>query len=102
LTRLKELYKGGGYGEFTRPGEVRISFIATNHTTGGNSCSPVINGNGHLVGVNFDRVWEGTMSDIMFDPEVCRNISVDVNYILYITDVYAGAGYLLEEMSLVP
>ncbi|TVR71287.1 MAG: S46 family peptidase [Marinilabiliales bacterium] len=100
--RLKELYDGTGYGEFARPGEIRISFIATNHTTGGNSGSPVINGNGHLIGVNFDRVWEGTMSDIMFDPEVCRNISVDVNYILYITDVYAGAGYLLEEMHLVP
>ena len=98
--RLKALYESADYGPWAADGEMRVGFIASNHTTGGNSGSPVINGDGHLVGVNFDRAWEGTMSDIMFDPERCRNISVDINYILFITDRFAGAGHLLEEMTI--
>jgi hypothetical protein len=99
--RLREIYKNGDRGRFAVDGEMRVNFIASNHTTGGNSGSPVINGDGHLIGVNFDRVWEGTMSDIMFDPAMGRNISVDVNYILFITEMFAGAGHIIEEMTII-
>ena len=76
-----------------------MCFIATNHTTGGNSGSPVINADGDLIGINFDRVWEGTMSDIDFDPDFCRNISLDVRYILFLIDKIGNAGYLFDEMT---
>lgn len=82
-------------------GDLPVCFTGSNHTTGGNSGSPVINGDGHLVGINFDRSWESTMSDILFDDSRCRNIMVDIRYVLWITDVYAGAGHLVEEMTLV-
>ena len=79
--------------------DVPVCFIATNHTTGGNSGSPVINADGNLIGLNFDRVWEGTMSDIVFDPDICRNISLDIRYVLFIIDKVADAGHLLDEMT---
>lgn len=100
-SRLVDIYEAKNYGPWDVNGEMRTAFIASNHTSGGNSGSPVINGDGHLIGVNFDRVWEGTMSDIMFDPERCRNISVDINYVLFITSRFAGADHLLEEMTIV-
>ncbi len=99
--RLKELYEKKDFGRYESDGTVPVCFVASNHTTGGNSGSPVVNGNGELIGINFDRVWEGTMSDIMFDPEVCRNISLDMRFVLFIVDKYAGAGYLLDEMKIV-
>ncbi len=99
--RLKELYRNKDFGQYEVNGTVPMCFTASNHTTGGNSGSPVVNGNGELIGVNFDRCWEGTMSDIMYDPEVCRNISLDIRYALFIIDKFAGAGYLLDEMQLV-
>jgi hypothetical protein len=99
--RLKELYKTKDFGRYGVDGNVPVCFVASNHTTGGNSGSPVVNGNGELIGINFDRVWEGTMSDIMFDPEVCRNISLDMRFVLFIIDKYAGAGYLVDEMKIV-
>ena len=99
--RLKELYEKKDFGRYELDGSVPVCFVASNHTTGGNSGSPVVNGNGELIGINFDRVWEGTMSDIMFDPEVCRNISLDMRFVLFIIDKYAGAGYLLDEMKIV-
>ena len=89
---LRDIYARGGYEN--QP----VCFLATNHTTGGNSGSPVLNGDGELIGINFDRVWEGTMSDIVFDPEVCRNISLDVRYILFIIKEIGHADYLLNEM----
>jgi hypothetical protein len=99
--RLKELYQKKDYGPYAaKDGSLRVAFVATNHTTGGNSGSPVLNGDGHLVGVNFDRCWEGTMSDLMYDPQVCRNISIDIRYFLFIVDKFAGAGYLLDEMKI--
>jgi len=98
---LKELYKSKDYGQYTQNGEVPVCFIADNHTTGGNSGSPVINAYGQLVGVNFDRAWEGVASDIAFNPEQSRNISLDIRYALFITDKFAGAGYLLKEMTIV-
>ncbi len=99
--RLKELYQNKDFGKYEVNGTVPVCFTASNHTTGGNSGSPVVNGNGELIGVNFDRCWEGTMSDIMFDPERCRNIAIDIRYALFIIDKFAGAGYLLNEMEIV-
>ena len=99
--RLKELYKNKDFGSYEVAGDIPVCFAASNHTTGGNSGSPVINGNGELIGVNFDRCWEGTMSDIMFDPDHCRNIALDIRYALFIIDKFAGAGYLLDEMEIV-
>lgn len=100
--KLKELHAKKDYGRFVdKDGSLHISFIASNHTTGGNSGSPVLNAKGELIGTNYDRVWEGTMSDIMFNPEICRNIILDVHYTLFVIDKYAGAGYLLNEMKIV-
>ncbi|MCB0683807.1 MAG: S46 family peptidase, partial [Saprospiraceae bacterium] len=82
-------------------GKVPVCFLASNHTTGGNSGSPVLDANGSLIGLNFDRVWEGTMSDIYYDPSICRNISVDIRYVLFIVDKFAGAGHLVSEMELI-
>ena len=99
--RLRDVYMTKDYGRWTdASGEVPVCFIATNHTTGGNSGSPVINAEGNLIGINFDRVWEGTMSDIVFDPDICRNISLDIRYVLFIIDKIADADHLLEEMTL--
>ena len=85
------------YGKYTVP----VCFIATNHTTGGNSGSPVINADGDLIGLNFDRVWEGTMSDIVFDPEICRNIALDIRYVLFTIEKIGGADYLFDEIVFV-
>ena len=99
--KLRKIYKTGDFGSYINAaGEVPVAFCASNHTTGGNSGSPVVNANGELVGVNFDRGWEGTMSDIIYDPDQCRNISLDIRYALFIIDKFAGAGYLLNEMKL--
>jgi len=99
--KLKELYYAKDYGRYDQDGKMPVCFIADNHTTGGNSGSPVINAEGHLIGVNFDRAWEGVMSDLMFNPEQSRNISLDIRYALFLIDKFAGAGYLLDEMTLV-
>ena len=99
--KLRELYEKKDYGIYGVNGKMPVCFIATNHTTGGNSGSPAIDAQGNLIGLNFDRVWEGTMSDIHYDPKICRNIMVDIRYVLFIIDKYAGAGYLLNEMKLV-
>ncbi|MGV8828634.1 MAG: S46 family peptidase [Breznakibacter sp.] len=98
--RLKELHQTKDYGRYALGNTVPVCFVATNHTTGGNSGSPVLNAEGQLVGINFDRAWEGVMSDLMFNPDQCRNISLDVRYVLFIIDKLAGAGYLLDEMTI--
>ena len=98
--RLRDIYAAKDYGRWAdASGEVPVCFIATNHTTGGNSGSPVINADGELIGLNFDRVWEGTMSDIVFDPDICRNIALDIRYVLFTIEKIGGAGYLLDEMT---
>lgn len=99
--RLRELYERKDYGNYTQDGEIPVCFVATNHTTGGNSGSPVLNAEGHLIGINFDRAWDGVMSDIQYDPAICRNISVDIRYVLFIIDKLAGAHHLIDEMVLV-
>lgn len=101
---LRDLYASKDYGRWgiTIDGHrtVPVCLLATNHTTGGNSGSPVLNGRGELVGINFDRTWRSTMSDIAFDPEICRNIAVDIRYVLFVIERVGGAGYLLDEMTL--
>lgn len=100
--KLKELYREKNYGQYAdKDGNLRIAFCASNHTTGGNSGSPVFNGEGQLIGTNFDRNWEGTMSDIIYNPDQVRNIVLDVRYTLFVIDKYAGAGYLVNEMKIV-
>ncbi len=100
--KLKDLYHDKDYGKYVAAdGSMHVAFAASNHTTGGNSGSPVLDADGNLVGVNFDRCWEGTMSDLVYDPAVCRNISIDIRYFLFIVDKFAGAGYLVDEMDLV-
>lgn len=100
-TRLKELYDTKDFGNYAENGDVPVCFIASNHTSGGNSGSPVLNAEGQLIGVNFDRNWEGTMSDMMYDPSQCRNISLDIRYALFIVDKFAGAKWLIDEMQLI-
>jgi hypothetical protein len=99
--RLIDLQKAKDYGPYGVDGTMPVCFTSSLHTTGGNSGSPVLNGRGELIGLNFDRSWESTMSDIQFDPDKCRNICVDVRYLLFLIDRFAGAGHLLEEMVLV-
>lgn len=98
--RLIELYNAKDYGRYGQNGRMPVCFIATNHTSGGNSGSPVINARGELIGLNFDRLWEGTMSDLSYDPSICRNIMVDIRYVLFLIDKLGGAGYLVDEMSI--
>lgn len=78
-----------------------ICFLGANHTIGGNSGSQAIDAEGNLVSLNFDRVWEGTMSDYYYDPEICRNIMIDLCYVLFIIDKYARAKHLIDKMKLV-
>jgi hypothetical protein len=100
--KLIELHEKKDYGQYaTSDGRLPVCFIGSNHTSGGNSGSPAIDAHGNLIGLNFDRVWEGTMSDINYDPSICRNIMVDIRYVLFVVDKFAGAGHLVDEMKLV-
>lgn len=101
LPRMHELAAAKEYGDYAQDGELWVCFTGSNHTTGGNSGSPVIDAEGNLMGLNFDRTWESTMSDYMFDASRCRNITVDMRYVLWVIDVYAGAKHLVEEMKIV-
>ena len=101
---LRDIYAAKDYGRWSieKNGKktIPVCFLANNHTSSGNSGSPVINGKGELIGINFDRTWRSTMSDIEFDPTICRNISVDIRYVLFVIDRVGGASYLFEEMDL--
>jgi len=100
--KLKELYNNKDYGRYAdKDGTMHVAFTASVHTTGGNSGSPILNADGQLLGLNFDRCWEGTMSDLVYDPDICRNISVDIRYVLFIIDKFAGAKNLIAEMDIV-
>ncbi|MEJ6505853.1 MAG: S46 family peptidase [Crocinitomicaceae bacterium] len=98
--RMLELHQSKDYGSYAQEGELWVCFSGSNHTTGGNSGSPVIDADGYLIGINFDRSWESTMSDYMFDPNRCRNIAVDIRYVLWIIDKYSNAKHLVDEMTL--
>ena len=100
-TRLQNLYDEKNYGRYGENGTLNICFLGSNHTTGGNSGSPALDSKGQLVGINFDRTWESTMSDVLFDENICRNIMVDIRYVLWVIDIYADAGHLVNEMNLV-
>ncbi|HNP31995.1 MAG TPA: S46 family peptidase [Flavobacterium sp.] len=99
--KLIDLYYAKDYGVYGVNGRMPLDFIATNHTTGGNSGSPALDNKGNLIGLNFDRVWEGTMSDIYYSPDICRNIMVDMRYVLFIIDKYAGAENLIKELKII-
>ena len=101
LPRMLELYKNKEYGDYAQDGSLWVCFTGSNHTTGGNSGSPVIDAEGCLMGLNFDRSWESTMSDFMFNPNRCRNIVVDIRYVLWVMDIYSGASHLVDEMKLI-
>jgi hypothetical protein len=97
---LKVLHDKADFGSYTENGKVPVCFLASNHTSGGNSGSPVLNASGDLIGINFDRNWEGTVSDYAYDPTVCRNISLDIRYVLFIIDKLADADWLLNELTI--
>ena len=99
--RFLELYQKRDFGRYSSNGTLPVCFIGANHTTGGNSGSPAMDAKGNLIGINFDRVWEGTMSDVNYDASICRNIMVDIRYVLWVIDKYAEAGYLLDEMKII-
>lgn len=98
--KLRDLYAARDYGAYaTADGRLPVCLLGSNHTTGGNSGSPALNGRGQLVGLNFDRTWQSTMSDVHYDPAICRNIMVDIRYVLFLIDKLGGAGHLVDEMT---
>lgn len=101
LPRMFDLYNKKEFGPYAQDNELWVCFSASNHTTGGNSGSPVLNENGQLIGINFDRTWESTMSDYMFDPSRCRNVVCDIRYVLWVIDVYSNANHLIKEMNII-
>jgi hypothetical protein len=101
LPRMFDLYSKKEFGPYAQDNELWVCFSASNHTTGGNSGSPVLNENGQLIGINFDRTWESTMSDYMFDPSRCRNVVCDIRYVLWVIDIYSNANHLIKELNIV-
>lgn len=100
--KLKELYNAKDYGQYADDnGDLIVNFISNNDITGGNSGSPVINGDGELIGTAFDGNWEAMSGDIFFEDQLQRTISVDIRYTLFIIDKYAGASHLIDEMTVV-
>jgi len=99
--KLKELYEAKDYGRYGVDGQLIVCFLSTNDITGGNSGSPVMNGKGELIGIAFDGNWEAMSGDIAFEPELQRTINVDIRYVLFIIDKYAGAQNLIDELTIV-
>jgi hypothetical protein len=100
--RLKELWEAQDFGDYAREdGQMPVAFLSNNDITGGNSGSPIMNSKGELIGLAFDGNWESMSSDVMFEPELQRCISVDIRYVLFIIDKFGGAGWLLDEMTIV-
>jgi len=98
---LRQKYLDRDFGNWDADGKMPVCFIGSNHTSGGNSGSPVIDAYGRLVGINFDRNWEGTVSDYAYNPEICRNISLDIRFVLFVIDKVANADWLLDELELI-
>ncbi len=99
--KLQDLYNAKDYGQYAENGKMPVNYLSTNHMTGGNSGSPIIDAHGNMIGLAFDTTWEGTMSDLYFDADIVRSISVDIRYVLFIIDKFAGAQNLIDEMTLV-
>jgi len=99
--KLKELYKNKDYGPYGEDNELKVCFLTNHDITGGNSGSPVLNGKGELIGLAFDGNWEAMSGDIAYEPELQRTINVDIRYVLFIIDKFAGATRLIDEMNLV-
>lgn len=100
--KLKELYKNKDYGRYAaKDGEMHVCFTSNTDITGGNSGSPVINGNGELIGLAFDGNWEAMSGDVAFEPALQRCINVDIRYVLWVIDIYSGAKHLVDEMTIV-
>ena len=99
---LRAAIEKGDFGRYAiyNQNTVPVCFLASNHTSGGNSGSPVLNHSGELLGLNFDRTWESTMSDFVYDVTICRNITVDIRYILFVTDKVYGANWIIDELNL--
>jgi hypothetical protein len=98
-SELRKLLEAGAYGPYAQGGKLPVAFIASNHTTGGNSGSPVLDAKGRLIGINFDRIWEGVMSDLYYDPALSRNVAVDIRYVLFIIDRLGGCERLVQEIG---
>lgn len=99
--RVKTAYATGDYGRYGEDGELRVNFLTNNDITGGNSGSPVLNARGELIGLAFDGNWEAMSGDIVFEPKLQRCINVDIRYVLWTIDKFAGAGHLLSEMTII-
>jgi hypothetical protein len=100
--KLKQLYKEKDYGQYGVDGEMYVCFLTNHDITGGNSGSPVINGDGELIGIAFDGNWEAMSGDIAYEPELQRTINVDIRYVLFVIDKYAGAQNLIDELTIAP
>jgi len=99
--KLKDLYRDKDYGRYGEGDVMKLCFLTDHDITGGNSGSPVMNGNGELIGLAFDGNWEAMSGDIAFEPELQRTINVDIRYVLFIIDKFAGAQRLIDEMTIV-
>ena len=99
--KLKELYNKKEYGKYGEDGKLYTCFLTDNDITGGNSGSPVINGDGQLIGIAFDGNWEAMSGNILFEPELQRTINVDIRYVLFVIEKYAGATNLINELQIV-
>ncbi len=99
--KLIELFKKKDFAPYSKTGQMPVNFLGSAHTTGGNSGSPAINKEGELIGINFDRVWEGTMSDLYYDQKISRNIMVDIRYVLFIIDKFANNKRLIKELNII-
>jgi hypothetical protein len=100
--KLKELYEAKDYGQYAdKDGKLIVCFLSNNDITGGNSGSPILNAEGHLIGLAFDGNWEAMSGDIAFEPELQRTINVDARYVLFVMDKFAGAKRLIDELTIV-
>ncbi len=99
--KLRNLYATKDFGRYGENGKMPVDVLTTNHMTGGNSGSPILDAQGNMIGLAFDTTWEGTMSDLHFDAEIVRSIMVDIRYVLFIIDKYAGADNLIKELKIV-
>ena len=95
------MFKKRDFGPYAENGTIPINFLTDNDITGGNSGSPVLNGDGELIGLAFDGNWESMSGDVMFEPELQRTIAVDIRYVLFIIDKFANAQNIIKELEII-